>query len=144
MIFDSDMDWVNRIKSAIGPCDGIFVYVGDGPSATANCHLDAFLLTPMQAERFGVPIEFRMDSCEVRNTIPSMLTKGLPPYVVAYKVELGTGWLAAMINLVRSAVEAFNQSQHYELKRIGTIPENLGITKDRLGSAVEELKLAWK
>lgn len=145
-IFDSDKTTLEPIKQLLGDSKQVNVFVGNGPSATANCNLDALWVTAMQGERFGLPLNLAPGQCVIRQNRSDMLAKGLPRQIISCGTNLDPDWLKDAVRAVTQAILDFNRERPdtEAIRRVGTIPENLAMTPANAASVVAVLKAEWK
>ena len=143
ILYDTDEARVRTLEAALHGGPDVAVFFGNGPAATSECELDALWLTAVQGERFGLPIP-APGACVIGRNIPSMLAKGLPPFVIASYDVPGPEWQRDALRVLLKAVMSFNGEHGNPIQRIGTIPENLGITAETLASVVDVLKHEWR
>ncbi len=145
VIFDSDETTVQLIRKSLGDAKQIHVFLGNGPTATSACALDALWVTAMQGERFGLSVNLAPGECVIGQNSPEMVAKGLPRHIVACGTDNHSNWLQVAVRAVVRTISDFNTKHETSdaICRVGTIPENLGLTHRNVDSVMTVLKGEW-
>lgn len=145
VIFDSDETTLHLIRTSLGDTKHIQVFLGNGPTATSACALDAIWVTAMQGERFGLPVNLAPGECVIGQNSSEMVARGLPRHVVACGTDNHSNWLQVAVRAVVHTISDFNirHEPSDAIRRVGTIPENLGLTHSNVDSVMTVLKGEW-
>ncbi len=107
---------------------------GYGPDAVRKGGLDALWATPMVGvELFGAIPPFVIHEARVLETPPQQLQRGMPRYgVVGVTTKEGDPTtpefvLRLVLPAFLKAVRAFNTTHEQPIRRIGFLPEDLGL-----------------
>jgi hypothetical protein len=109
---------------------------GFGPNVVSKANLDALWATPMAAvELFGATPPFPLHEACVLKTPPAQIQRGMPPHVivgVATAEEDPTNSefsLRLVLSAALRAVCKFNAEHEEQIRRVGILPEDLGLTQ---------------
>jgi hypothetical protein len=107
---------------------------GSGPEVTRREHLDAILVTAMEAEYLGVPWPLPLGKAVVA-TRAGNAPEGLPRYIVAgVRIEPAVvrDWrseLKVFIGAAWQAIEEFNSNNNNRIRRVGVLADDLMVRK---------------
>src|SRR4051812_6829793 len=80
VVFDTDDARLRQLEDAARHLDCVEFVGGTGPAVTKKAKLDAMLVTPMRAERFGIGPPFPLAQARVHEARASDVNAGFPPW----------------------------------------------------------------
>jgi hypothetical protein len=136
VIFDTDAELIERLRSQSANQAYISYAVGNGPMVTKSANLDALKVSLMDAlDRFGLNPPYPVGEARVLKTPLVELRRGLPRYAIS-GVALPPNYnrdvrleLDLVISATLKAIKEFNARGEDQILRVGILPESLGLGK---------------
>jgi hypothetical protein len=136
VIFSTDADLIERLRSQSTRLPYLSYAVGNGPAVAKAEQLDALKVSQMDAvERYGFNPPHPALEARVLKTPAALLERGLPRYAIS-GVALPKDYprnpeseLELVISATLKAVKEFNAKGEDQILRVGMLPESLSLDK---------------
>jgi hypothetical protein len=136
VIFDTDAELVERLRSQSANLPYISYAVGNGPMVTKSAGLDAIKVSLMESlDRFGFNPPYPEFEARVLKTPSPEVQRGLPRYAIS-GVALPNGYarnvrseLEIVISAMLKTIDEFNATGEDQILRVGILPESLSLNK---------------
>lgn len=135
VIFGANVSGMQRMVETYTYPIRVLVVEGTAPEVTRKCHLDALVLTLMQAERFGARPPFPEGESFVLRTSPYDRERGLPPFMVAgVALHLRSPRdlreeVSIFLTEAFRAITRFNHQHLTKIRRMGVLADNLRVSE---------------
>ena|ERR1700759_709657 len=147
IVFSADPANVSRLKSAGGQLTRVSFAQGNGVHVTQRERLDALLLTPFEAEHFGVSPPSTLGVAKVERTNNEVRAKGLPMFIVTgvlMQHARPRDWRHELHEFLRAGVAAaieHNAHNDRRIVNIGVLAEDLQVERLDVEVVMQELLL---
>lgn len=134
VLYGTDTNLLEKLRQCSENMSYISYLPGYGPDAVRTGSLDALWATPMVGvELFGAIPPFVIHEAQVLETPPQQRQRGMPRYGVVgvtTKEDDPTNpefVLRLVLSAFLRAVRAFNATHEQRIRRVGFLPEDLGL-----------------
>lgn len=136
VIFSTDAEQIERLRSQSSHLPYVSYSVGNGPVVTKLARLDALKVSQMDAvQRYGFNPPHPLLEARVLKAPTALVERGLPRYAISgvalpedYRRDTRSE-MELVISAMLKAVRDFNAEGGDQIQRIGVLPEGLSLDK---------------